>query len=140
MITNRPDFVISYWIFAWYILYELKIVKYNPKIALIFGLAINLFMLSMMIYFNNSWINIFLFCFINFFIKVLPLIRLQNSQYKWTDFYALVVLFIIYLVWLFLNGINIKERVLNYYDNMKNKKPLGPFMTYMNQLLRNGVN
>ena len=95
MITNRGDFVFSFWIVAWYILYELKITKYNPKIAIIIALIVNSMMLSMMIYFNNSWINILSFFFINFVIKVLPLIRLQNTEYKWIDFYALVVLFII---------------------------------------------
>lgn len=109
MIENRPDFVFSYWILVWYILYELKMVKYNPKIALIFGLVVNLIMLSTMIYFNNSWINILSFCVINFFIKVWPLIRLRNTEYKWTDFYALIVSYIIYLLWLILNGVKIKK-------------------------------
>ena len=40
---NRIDFVFSYWIFLWYILYEFKITQYNPKWALTFGLIENIF-------------------------------------------------------------------------------------------------
>jgi hypothetical protein len=132
MIKNRPDFVFSFWIVAWFIFYELKIVKYNPKIAIIFAIIVNLIMLSMMFFFNNSWINILSFCVVNFFIKVLPLIHLRNTEYKWIDFYALVVLYIIYLLWTNLNGVNIKQIAFQYYNNTKNKKPLGPIMKYIN--------
>jgi len=121
MIENRPDFVFSYWILVWYILYELKIVKYNPKIALIIAVIVNATMLSMMIYFNNSWINILSFCVINFFIKVYPLIRLRNTEYKWIDLYASVVLYIIYLAWINLNGVETKQVFSDYYDSTKKK-------------------
>lgn len=134
MIENRPDFVFSFWIVAWYILYELKITKYNPKIALIFAIIVNLIMLSIMIYFNNSWLNILSFCVINFCIKILPLIRLRNTEYKWTDFYAIVVLYTIYLLWITLNGVNIKKIVFDYYNNTKNKRPLGPIMRFINEI------
>jgi hypothetical protein len=135
MIKNRPDFVFSFWIVAWYVFYELKITKYNPKIALIIAIIVNLIMLSTMIYFKNSWTNILSFCFINFVIKVLPLISLQNTEYKWIDFYAFIVLYIIYLLWITLNGMNIKQIAFGYYNNTKNKKPLGPLMKYINDFV-----
>jgi len=135
MIENRPDFVFSYWILVWYILYELKIVKYNPKITLIIAVIVNATMLSMMIYFNNSWINILSFCVINFFIKVYPLIRLRNTEYKWIDLYASVVLYIIYLAWINLNGIETKQVFSDYYDSTKKKKPLGPIMKYIDDFV-----
>jgi len=135
MIENRPDFVFSFWIFAWFIFYELKITKYNPKIAISVAIIVNLFMLANMIYFKNSWINILSFCVVNFFIKICPLIRLRNTEYKWKDFYALVVLYIVYLIWLQLNGVNLKNIVMDYYDNIVKKKPLGPITKYINRFV-----
>lgn len=39
----RLDYVFSYWIFAWYLLYIAKITKYNPKFVLILGIIENSF-------------------------------------------------------------------------------------------------
>ena len=51
MISNRFDFVFSYWIFAWYILYICNIVKYNPKWALTIGLVENIGILFLMFFY-----------------------------------------------------------------------------------------
>jgi len=130
---ERFDFVFSYWIFAWFILYELKIIQFNPKIALIMALITTLIEVFMMIYFNNSFFNIFLFSFINFIMKVLPLWILRKSEYKIIDVYAFIGLFIIYLVWLFINHVNIKKEIPIIADRIKHNKPVGPFMFYANQ-------
>ena len=37
----RPDLIFSYWIYLWYILYIFKVLKYNPKLAIIFGMIKN---------------------------------------------------------------------------------------------------
>jgi hypothetical protein len=59
--SQRFDFVFSYWIFIWYLLYMLKIVIYNPKWALMIALIENTFALALMFFYKNSFINIFLF-------------------------------------------------------------------------------
>jgi len=133
--VNRFDFVFSYWIFIWYIFFEMGFNRYNPKIGLIIGLIDNVALLCLMIYFSNSLINIFLFCAINFFIKVIPLWRLRNTEYKITDFYALIVLFIIYIGWLFINNVNIIKLVKVRYNNIKNNDTFGPFMYYIKKYL-----
>jgi hypothetical protein len=130
---ERFDFVFSYWIFAWFILYELKIIQFNPKIALIMALITTIIEVFMMIYFSNSFFNIFLFSFINFIMKVLPLWILRKSEYKIIDVYAFIGLFIIYLVWLFINHVNIKKEIPIITDRIKHNKPVGPFMYYASQ-------
>ena len=52
--STRIDFTFSYWIFAWFILYQLNIIKYNPKIFLILASIENLILLFMMIYYKNN--------------------------------------------------------------------------------------
>ncbi len=37
----RLDLMFSYWLFIWYILYEIEITEYNPKAWLIFALISN---------------------------------------------------------------------------------------------------
>jgi hypothetical protein len=48
----RFDYVFSYWIFAWFLLYEFGYTSYNPKIALIIALIENIGILCLMIYFK----------------------------------------------------------------------------------------
>jgi archaellum biogenesis protein FlaJ (TadC family) len=131
MISNRFDFVFSYWIFAWYILYICNIVKYNPKWALTIGLIENVGILFLMFFYKHSIINIFLFCFINFFIKVLPLWSLRNSKYDRMGIYSLIVLFFIYLSWVKINNIPFK----NAYGWIKTKNDPGPSTHYIKKIL-----
>ena len=132
----RFDYVFSYWIFTWYVLYEFKIIAYNPKIALVLGLIENLVILLLMFYFANSFIYIFLFCFVNFFLKVLPLWRLRNTGYYRTDLYALIGLFIIYMVWLYINQIDVQKYATDRFHQLKNNKPIGPFTYYVDKYYR----
>jgi hypothetical protein len=132
----RFDYVFSYWIFAWYILYELKIVDYNPKFALLLGIIENIIILLFMFYYNNSLIYIFLFCVINFFIKVIPLWRLRNINYDNYDIIASIGLFIIYFGWLVFNRVNISVMIKNSVDSIKNNNTNMPFIYYVSKMIR----
>lgn len=126
--TIRFDYVFSYWIFAWYVLYEIGIVEYNPKFALTIGIIENILVLLFMIYCKNSLIYIFLFCIVNFVIKVIPLWRLRNTNYYQDDIIASFMLFIIYLFWLLFNRINIKGMMQNSIKSIKMNRPNLPFI------------
>ena len=39
----RPDLLFSYWIISWYVLYEINVIKYNPKFWLIIALLSNFY-------------------------------------------------------------------------------------------------
>lgn len=133
--VNRFDYVFSYWIFIWYIFFEIGFNRYNPKIGLIIGLIDNITLLCLMIYFSNSLINIFLFCIINFFIKVIPVWRLRNTDYKISDCYALICLFVVYIGWLYINNVDIIKLLRERYDKLKNNNSFGPFMYYVKNIL-----
>ena len=120
---DNIDLIFSYWIFTWYVLYELKITNYSPKLALIIGLISNIILLFLMIFYNNNIINILLFCVIQIFIKIIPLWRLRNNNIY--DFKALAILFIIYMVWLFINNTNIYILNKVKMDNIKNNINIG---------------
>jgi len=96
----RLDFIFSYWIFAWYLCYLFKWTHYNPKLALLLGLFENGILLTMMIY-NNTLLLYFLL--VNIIIKLIPYMTIQRSI-QWSDIYPSTGLFVVYLIWLKVNG------------------------------------
>lgn len=106
----RFDFVFSYWIFVWFILYYYKIILYSPLFALIIGLIYNIFLYLYLIYKyikNKTSYNLFVlfdFIIVNFFIKILPLYYLiyveKNNDY---DIQITLLLFLLFIIWMFIN-------------------------------------
>ena len=96
----RIDFIFSYWIFAWYLLYLFKDI-YNPKVALFIGLIENGILACMMLYYQNK--NIWAFLIANTFLKIIPYFSIKKSMH-YHDLYPTMVLFLIYLIWLKVNG------------------------------------
>ena len=130
----RFDFVFSYWIFVWFLLYHFGFTSYNPKIALIIALIENIGILFLMIYLKNSFIYIFLFCLINFFIKVIPVWLLRNTKYDWKDVYAIFALFLIYILWLLINEVDFKKYVTDRYEHLKHNTPAAPLIHYISSI------
>ena len=79
-------------------------------------------------FYKNDWIVTF--CFMNTFIKV---ITVRNDPYRWKDFYALVVYFMIH-VWLFINGQH--TRGIDKGLQIKANLPAGPFMQFVDKYVR----
>jgi len=127
----RPDFIFSYWIFVWWILYMSKILDINPKYAIILGIIENIIMLFMKIY-SKNFCSIPSFIIINIFIKIIPLFTVWNSDITSTDLVFFVILFCMYVVWLFFNNqlniFNLKWII----DNSKVK--YAPFEYTFNQI------
>jgi len=130
----RFDLVFSYWIFIWYLLYEFKLVKSAPKLALILGLIDNLIALCLMFYYANPYINIFIFSLINFCIKVIPLWRIRKIQIKIYDVYLFIIIFILYNIWLYLNNTNFYQTVYDSFYGIQKNLPIGPISYYLKQL------
>lgn len=124
----RFDFVFSYWIFLWYLLYEWKFTKYNPKFALVVGLFENCVYLICMIFYKNSILTIWLFVIVNFFIKILPLYMIIETPLQKSDIVFSFVLFCVYIVWLIVNRVNlykhIKDPLKIFRENETDKTPM----------------
>jgi CBS domain containing-hemolysin-like protein len=128
----RFDLVFSYWIFLWYVLYILNITSYNPKIGLLLAIIVNLIVITIMIYYMHQLSVIISFCLINLFIKIIPFISLIDTRYKLKDFYALIILFIIFLLW---RKIHTTNDINNTIDWLKNKKQPGDLTYYLNKVI-----
>lgn len=152
MINNfddfRLDYVFSYWIFVWFILYYYKIVKYSPLFIFIIATIENTFLFIFHIInfiIDNSYYNFFkliAFIIINFLIKILPLyymIKIENNIKTIEELFKIIkyeeilisfYLFIIYLLWLVINN---KIYFENYkiHMNLKTTTPIYNIIFYL---------
>ena len=95
----RIDFIFSYWLFVWYLLYMARITIYSPKFGLIIALIEGV--ISYMLLKTSSKI---LFAIVIICIKILPLITLWREPIRQKDIWALFVLVVIYNIWLGVHG------------------------------------
>lgn len=128
----RPDYIFSYWIFGWYLVYMLGWVTPNPKFAIYIALLENLFVLSSMIYSRVNPKKIFYFSIVILLIKVLPLWSLRNSKIKERDIYATVGVFLMYVGWIIWDDKMIA--LTDAYTQMLDNKIQLPGMTLLNKM------
>ena len=81
----------SDWIILWYILYHFKIIKYNPKLFILFGIIDNIIGLGILIYKSREYIGIS----ISLIIKFLMYYSLRNSSYNINDFKGGVLIYLV---------------------------------------------
>jgi len=129
-LAKRFDFVFSYWIFAWYMLFAAGITTYSPKVFLIISVSVNVLIFLLMLYYKNSLIYILLFVAANFIIKVIPILLIHHITIKPRDYYAGAGLFVIYNIWLLVNGTSFVEIIKNQYDAVIKNDARTPFMSY----------
>lgn len=75
------------------------------------------------------------FILINTVLKAIPLWRLRNTPYRWKDVYAFIVLFIIYVGWLYVNGLLTIDVLKTSLKKLENNA-VGPFTYYVDKYLK----
>lgn len=137
MAALRGDLVFSYWIFTWFILYELQIIEYSPRFPLILGIIHNLIMLIFMLLYGTSSRTIFYFIVINTLIKALPLYYLRNEPIKLNDIYFTCGLFLLFIFWLHLHEQSLVGNIKLIHDSLLYGKEQTPFMALLNKIKSN---
>jgi hypothetical protein len=130
----RFDLVFSYWLFFWYMLYIYKFTQYNPKMLLKIGILENVILLWMMFSFGTKTETIFKFILINTFIKLIPLYTIINTTIHIKDIIAGIVLFIIYIIWVYVNGYSIMEYRNKIFESLILDKNETPFMFLLEKI------
>ena len=125
----RPDFIFSYWIFVWSILYFTHMVTVSPKLWLIVALFENI--ISIFFMFKSNIYYIFRFIFINLFIKVVPLYLLWNEPIRNVDIVYSGIVFIVYNIWLFINGETVYTIYKMLYNAQLDKSNYIGMMSYL---------
>jgi hypothetical protein len=131
----RIDFIFSYWIFAWYLLYTFGVTNFNPKFALIGGVIENSFLLVLMLYKSLYW-DALLFVFINTILKLYPLYSIWKTSLKIKDIMFTFGLFIVYELWLRINGTNTIIENKKTIDSILTKKYDTPLMKLFKTLFQ----
>jgi len=129
----RVDLVFSYWIFFWYIIYIYKLTIYSPKFILGLGIFENIITFGLMVYFGSKISTLIWFLFINLFIKVIPFYTLKNESIKWQDIKVTFILFLVYCVWVYINGESVIEYQNRIFESLIHNKNATPFMYVISQ-------
>ena len=133
----RPDLIFSYWIYVWYILYIFKVLKYNPKLAIIFGMIENLIMFILMCIYNTKKILVVLFIIMFIILKLIPLYTIWNDKIQFNDdIKNTSLLFIIYLLWIHLNQLTITDALTNAKNLILHNKNTMPGMTILQKIVK----
>jgi hypothetical protein len=127
----RIDFIFSYWIFFWFILYYFNLIKYSPKFAILLGIIIDLILLFAMIYYKTNIDIILKFILIILIIKIYPYYKMYKEPIKLIDIQVSILVFLIYLMWIHKNG----NTMIDYYNKMAKSliegKSETPFMYFL---------
>jgi hypothetical protein len=103
---NRPDFVLSNWVFLWFVLYFFGLVRHSPLLVIVIGIIANTYeYLSSRKGKSVAWELHYVFR--NLLIKVLPVVYLfyRHDQIKWReDLITMVVVYGLFLFWVAING------------------------------------
>ena len=133
---ERPDFVFSYWIFAWYLLYFFGFFKlYNPKFAIILGIIQNLIMLFLLFYYNTKFYLILLFIIVVTIQKIIPIYTIWNDKIQNKDIIATFILFIVYLFWYKINNKKFSNTIKPTKDLILHNKNTFPGMVILEKIL-----
>jgi len=118
--TLRYDFLFSYWMFIWFILFWLLPKNDNlrsiahPAFTLAIGVLENTITLLLILYYNPQWSIIWKFVAMMIAIKILPLYLVMYEStplhVPWQNsIITFIVVFAIYLGYLFVNDANFVE-------------------------------
>jgi len=99
----RPDFIFSYWIFIWFLLYKVDLIQYNPKKAIILAIFFNVIICMYMIYKKIKKYSLVKFISINAIIKIIPLLYIYDTKTDVNDDYFLLFISCLYLIWIYIN-------------------------------------
>jgi hypothetical protein len=96
----RPDYILSYWIIAWYIAYMMGILTHNPKWALELEVVGNIGILIALIYSKVPMKKILLVFLSVLLFKVIPLWTIWHTKIKPTDIHATIGVILMFIGWL----------------------------------------
>lgn len=105
----RPDLIFSYWIFAWFLLYIMKIIYFSPKFVIFLALFQNIANLLYIAIKNAPYIVLIKYCVVIICIKFIPFYVMRNDTIKISDIMFTFFLFLVYLIWLYMNNITVFE-------------------------------
>jgi hypothetical protein len=139
MELQRIDFIFSYWIFSWYLLYITNIIEYSPKFVFLLGIIENIILLFFITQNGSTIETIIKFIVINIIIKIVPYYTIRNDKIKDKDIFVSCLIFIIYNIWLYINNTTIVNIYYKIYNSLINNKENTPGMMIIKYLIKNKI-
>ena len=99
-------------------------VRYNPKFVLFIALLKNSLGLLYKLFFDSMY-NAFILAIIIICMKIIPLYSIIHTKIKKKDIYFSILLFIVYNFWIYINGTNLYEIMIEINNNQ------GPLFLFM---------
>lgn len=143
----RVDFMFSYWIFTWFIVYFIiqKISKstdfifikqcLNPKLALILALIENIGLFSFLLTQNTPFYVLFIFMITTTIFKIIPIyLVFDHTILLPNDIIIFISLFIIYNIYLFIWRTSVIEITQKTADSLAKGKTYTPFFYVLHKL------
>ena len=138
----RYDYVLSIWIFVWFLLFITGIIKVNPILILFIASIIDSIAIIYKIYYKESYNNIYKFFIIQCFIKYIPLFlvwKIDKKIFTKQNIKHTLIFICIYMMYMYINVGSIQE-ILKIYDKMlkttisQNKEDQYPLTALWNNL------
>ncbi len=107
----------SYWLFIWFVLYQLGLIQYNPIISCIVAFII----ISICVILRRKLIEpkvLLLFIIQIAYLKFLPILFLKK-EITLKNFKVELLVFIIYNIFLLINGTNVVNVYYNLFENLR---------------------
>lgn len=111
------DELFSVWVFLWFVLYYLKLIKYSPKLWLILITIYAALSILYMMYIQLKPIYILTVVALMVTSKIIPLYIIFNDVIKINDILFGFGIGILYLLWLNYNNLNVFTIYLVYMFN-----------------------
>ena len=127
---DRFDYVFSYWLFAWWILYALKVTRYSPALWLWVAVVFEVFLFFTLIHHQYPVWYVTLFVIINLVIKGGPLWSMRRETPR--GIMPGLLLFLTYVAWLHVNGESVSTVTGRASSQIEKRKP---FSVGINQLI-----
>jgi hypothetical protein len=131
----RPDFILSYWIFLWYIAYILKITTISPKILFVIGIIENIWTMFV-IWGKATTENFIYFILVFIFTKVIPFATIWNVPIKIYDIYYSLLVSAFYGLWIYINRKKITLTTIESLIKNKNETPGIWFFHYLKNKIK----
>ena len=101
------------------------------------GILENIVLFIFMLIWGTSTRTIIWFAIINTLIKILPFYYLRNESYNLKDIYATIGLFLLFIIWLYINKQSLIGNAKLLYDSFIYGKDKTPFMALLNKIENN---
>jgi hypothetical protein len=118
----RPDFILSYWVFAWYLAYLIGWTKASPKLLLAIGILENLLTMGY-IWGYATTENFIYFILVVVLTKILPFATLWDVPVTKRDVISSVRVVAAYSVWIFLHRNQIDVTMMQSLRENRNETP-----------------